>query len=410
MNERYTLKKGEILRVRGPARVTLKTGRIQIGGSDRSRFIIKEGKTCTVEGIQQSRVEIKLGTGGEMYQQGNVPVAPRIWLKYAHEILQNKGTIMILGAPDTGKTTFTTFLANQALEKGIFPAVLDSDIGQSDIGPPTTIGLAFPTQPMNTLSDVEADEVYFIGTTSVHQVCDMVVGLQYLTQKAQKRSDLVIIDTCGYVHGDTGRRLKHTKLQAIRPDMVVALQIKEELRPILRSWRGTIINVSVPTGIKKVPRRKRKEIRQIRWCKALSQAQDRQVDLEEKTLLNTYLLSGKKTDKRLFKKLLHHDVLHAEEIPEGFFLVKKDTFHEYQSPAVTVTGNTLKTLDAGWEQNLVVGLLRDTICVDIGIIKKINYTSMMAVIACKEHDFDSISFGRVKVDESGYETGFIPWC
>jgi polynucleotide 5'-kinase involved in rRNA processing len=90
--------------------------------------------------------------------------------------------------------------------------------------------------------------------------------------------------------------------------------------------------------------------------------------------------------------------------------VKKDTFHEYQTSTVTVTGNTLRILEAGWEQNLVVGLLRDGICVDIGIIKKINYSSMMAVIACKEHDFDSISFGRVKVDESGYETGFISWC
>lgn len=410
MNELYTLKKGESLRISGPARVALKTGRITIDGSDRSRFIIKEGKSCIVEGIQQSQVEIKVGTGGEILHEDGTSTAPRIWLKYAHEILQKKGIVMVLGAPDTGKTTFTTFLANQALEKGLFPAVLDSDIGQSDIGPPATIGLAFPTHTIGRLSELQADEYYFIGTTSVHQVCDMVVGLQYLVKKAQERSDLVIIDTCGYVHGETGRRLKYTKLRAINPHIVVALQKKDELYPILRSWRGAVIQAAVPPGIKKVSRRTRKEIRQARWSKALSQAQHRQVDLEEKTLINTYLLSGKKTDTILFKKLLRQDVLHAEEIPEGFFIIKKDTFHEYQSTPVTVTGNTLKILEAGWEDNLVVGLLRDGICVDIGVIKKINYTSMMAVISCTEHEFDSIFFGRVKVDESGYETGFIPWC
>ena len=410
MEKVYTLKKGEILRVKGPARVALVTGRIRIGGSDRSRFILKEGISCTVEGVQQSQVEIRLGPGGEIYHDGDVPLPPRIWLKHAHEIMQKKGTVMILGAPDTGKTTFATFLVNQALEKGILPAIIDSDIGQSDIGPPATIGLAFPTQTIGRLSDIEADEFYFIGTTSVHHVCDMVIGLCHLVKKARERSELVIIDTCGYVHGELGRRLKHTKLQAIRPDIVAALQKREELYPILRSWRGLTLEVAVPPDIKKVPRRTRKELRQIQWSKAFSQAQDRQIDLEEKTLLNTYLLSGKKIEKSIFKKLLQEDVIHAEEIPEGFFIVKKDTFHEYQSTPVTISGSTLKILDAGWEENLVVGLIRDGTCVDMGIVKKINYASMMAVISCREHDFDSISFGRVKVDESGYETGFLPWC
>jgi polynucleotide 5'-hydroxyl-kinase GRC3/NOL9 len=410
MEEVYALKKGEIIRVNGPAHVTLKTGRIRIGGSDRSRFIIKEGKSCTVEGIQQSQVEIRLGSGGKIFHDGDIPMPPRMWLKHAHEILQKKGTVMILGAPDTGKTTFATFLANQALEKGILPAIIDSDIGQSDIGPPATLGLAFPTHAIERLSDIEADEFYFVGTTSVHHVCDMVIGLLHLVKKARERSELVIIDTCGYVHGETGRRLKHTKLQAIQPDIVAALQRKGELYPILRSWRGPVIEVAVPPDIRKVPRRTRKELRQIRWSKAFSQAQDRQIDLEEKTLLNTYLLSGKKIDREIFKKLLQEDVIHAEEIPEGFFIVKKDTFHEYQPPPVTISGSTLRILDAGWEENLVVGLIRDGTCVDMGIVKKINYPSMMAVISCREHDFDSISFGRVKVDESGYETGFIPWC
>ncbi len=404
------LGEGETLLIKGPARITLKTGRIRIGGADRSQYIVKEGKSCTIEGVQQSEVEVVLGQGAEIVEKFNSPTTPRIWLKYAHEILQKKGTVMVLGAPDTGKTTFAAFLANQALEGGMTVAVIDSDIGQSNIGPPSTIGLAFLQHKIANIDDVHEDECYFVGTTSVQEVCDMIVGLKGLVEKAQKRAELVVIDTCGYVLGDTGRRLKILKLQVINPDIVVALQRGDELYPILRGWRGEIVSVEAPREARRIPRHVRKDIRESRWRKTFEEAQERQVDLEEKKLLNTYLLSGKKTNTHIFKKLLQCDVLHAEEISEGFFIVKKEKVYEYQPPRVSFSGDTLKMLDAGWEENLVVGLLREGRLVDVGIVKQINYENMMAVISCKEHDFDSLKFGRIKVDESGCETGFIDWC
>ncbi|MBU7016169.1 MAG: hypothetical protein HXS44_01575 [Theionarchaea archaeon] len=404
-----TLKKGGTLTIKGPARITLKTGRIRIGSADRSRYIVKEGNSCTIEGVQESHVNIALGAGAEImeFEPGHTP---RMWLKYAHEILQKKGTVFIMGAPDTGKTTFAAFLANQALEKGISVAVIDSDIGQSDIGPPSTIGLAFLRHPVRRMSDIPADEFYFVGSTSVQDVCDMVLGLTKLVEKARERADLVIIDTCGYVLGDTGRRLKILKLQSVNPDIVAALQREDELYPILRSWHKDVITVEAPREARKVPRHIRKEIRETRWRKTFEEAQDRQIDLEEKILLNTCLLSGKRIEPHIFEKLLDCDILHAEEIPEGFLIVKKDKFHEYQPRHVSFSGDTLKILEAGWEENLVVGLQRKGVFVDLGIVKTINYNNMVAVISCKEHDFDSIKFGRIKVEKSGYELGFIDWC
>ncbi|MBU7009575.1 MAG: hypothetical protein HXS46_02705 [Theionarchaea archaeon] len=409
MEEICTIGKGESLFIKGPARITLRTGRIRIGGADRSRYIAKEGRSCTVEGIQESEVKIVLGSGAQIKKFGAI-TPPRMWLKYSHEILQKKGIVMIIGAPDTGKTTFAAFLANEALQKGISVAVIDSDIGQSDIGPPSTIGLAFPQHKINRISNVTADEFYFVGTTSVQDICDMVLGLEQLVENALTKADLVIIDTCGYVSGDTGRRLKMQKLQAVTPDIMVALQRKDELNPIIRNWRGEVIQAQVPKGVRKVPRHMRREIRESRWRKAFDKAQERQVDLEEKILLNTYLLSGKRISTEMFEKLLQCTVVYAEEIPEGFFIIKKEKSHEYQVPPVSFSGHTLKMLDAGWEENLVVGLLKDGQCVDLGIIKRINYQNMMAVISCKEHDFDSIKFGRIKVNESGHEIGFIDWC
>ncbi|GAG69828.1 unnamed protein product, partial [marine sediment metagenome] len=58
------------------------------------------------------------------------------------EILSNKkGIIFLLGQTDTGKTTFAKELIKRYLEKNKKVAFIDSDVGQSTIGPPTTIGL-----------------------------------------------------------------------------------------------------------------------------------------------------------------------------------------------------------------------------------------------------------------------------
>jgi polynucleotide 5'-hydroxyl-kinase GRC3/NOL9 len=405
------LKKGEIVHVTGPARIQMQTGYIRIDGVDKSKHILKEGQSCIVEGVQESDIKCVLGSEAHIEEYTTLQT-PRMWLKYAHLILQDPGVIMVLGGPDTGKTTFTTFLANKALEKGLSVAVIDSDIGQSDIGSPGTIGLSYVKHTITRLSQVEVDNFYFVGTTSVslQDVSDMVLGLHHLVSKAKKKADIVLIDTCGYIIGDTGRKLKMMKLQCINPDFVVGLQKKNELYPILKNWHKKIFEAEVPTQVKQVSRQIRREIRKSRWKKAFVGAKERRVDLEEKYLLNTFLLSGTPVDTYMFKKLLQCKVLHAEEIPEGFLVIKKDVLHEYNPPDVKVSGDTLRVLDAGWERNLLVGLLKNGECVDVGILKQINYKNMMAVIYCKEHEFDGIKFGRIQVDESGDEKGFINWC
>ena len=55
--------------------------------------------------------------------------------------LIQKGICLILGAADTGKTTLAAALATYAAKSGPV-GIIDADIGQSRIGPPTTVGWA----------------------------------------------------------------------------------------------------------------------------------------------------------------------------------------------------------------------------------------------------------------------------
>src|ERR1051326_8456023 len=82
--------------------------------------------------------------------------------------VERAGTTIVLGAIDSGKTSFCVTCANVAVRYGRTVAYVDTDIGQSVVGPPAVIGLRF----ISSVDDLEperlarADAVYFVGSTS----------------------------------------------------------------------------------------------------------------------------------------------------------------------------------------------------------------------------------------------------
>jgi polynucleotide 5'-hydroxyl-kinase GRC3/NOL9 len=153
--------------------------------------------------------------------------------------LQTTRTILLLGATDTGKTTFLTWLANTLYGQGRRVAVLDADIGQSSIGPPTTIGLGIVVQPMQHLQEVATRSVFFVGSTSPRgHLLPMVVGTRRMLDRALTLDvEHVIIDTCGFITGHGGRALQRYTIGVVNPDVVVCLQQRDECEGLLRAYR-----------------------------------------------------------------------------------------------------------------------------------------------------------------------------
>ena len=58
------------------------------------------------------------------------------WRKLANQIVKSQQMVLVIGATDTGKSTFCRYLADYALAAGRKVACVDADIGQSGIGPP----------------------------------------------------------------------------------------------------------------------------------------------------------------------------------------------------------------------------------------------------------------------------------
>ena len=120
----------------------------------------------------------------------------------------------------------SAWLVNILLAQERRIAIVDADVGQSSLGPPTTIGLGVVAAPFQRLQDVPAVALYFVGATSPRgHLVPMVVGTKRLVDGAQKLEvGQVIIDTCGYISADGGQALKYYQIDLIDPDVVVCLQ------------------------------------------------------------------------------------------------------------------------------------------------------------------------------------------
>ena len=73
---------------------------------------------------------------------------------------------LVLGATDAGKTTLVTRVAGALAGAGHAVAVVDADLGQSHVGPPTTVGLGRVRRSITHLAEAELVALEFLGVTS----------------------------------------------------------------------------------------------------------------------------------------------------------------------------------------------------------------------------------------------------
>jgi polynucleotide 5'-hydroxyl-kinase GRC3/NOL9 len=163
-------------------------------------------------------------------------VVPDAWLNL--DVGAFRGVLLIVGAPDTGKSTFAHWLFERLVQIGRPTAFLDGDVGQSTVGPPTTLALV-PPQTSELSQNLECLR-WFVGDVSPRgHMLPQVVGAGRLTRRALKEGAKgVVVDTTGLVertHG--GVALKHALVDQLQPTRLFAFQRSSELEPILAPLR-----------------------------------------------------------------------------------------------------------------------------------------------------------------------------
>jgi len=144
------------------------------------------------------------------------------------------GRLFVLGAVDSGKTTFAKHLCLAALDAGQTVAFVDADIAQPTIGAPGTVALKIVTGPADLEDAARPDVMSFVGTVTPR---DNVLALATGTAKLVLRgiemgARLIVVDTSGLIDGVAGQLLNLTEAELCRPHHVVGVARGGELEPI----------------------------------------------------------------------------------------------------------------------------------------------------------------------------------
>jgi polynucleotide 5'-hydroxyl-kinase GRC3/NOL9 len=163
---------------------------------------------------------------------------PEQWYPIVNNIASERGLALLLGTVDTGKSTLAKFLVSEISRRGIKVALVDADIGQAFLGPPTTIGLSFFDSPPDW-GNTSAQEIYFVGATSPDQNFSLhLTGTKVMVKKAiAGGAEVMVVDTTGLVLGEFGKILKKRKIGLLSPRFLIALQRSGELEPILAAYQ-----------------------------------------------------------------------------------------------------------------------------------------------------------------------------
>jgi polynucleotide 5'-hydroxyl-kinase GRC3/NOL9 len=145
--------------------------------------------------------------------------------------------IMVMGGADTGKTTLVESVVDfLSAHKEV--GIVDLDMGQSHIGPPTTIAWGKAEGGFRDWASIRTEEFYFTGAfTPVGNLLPSVVGARLMTEGALSSCGKVVVDTSGLIAESAGRVLKQQKIDALCPDIILALERSGELGHILDSFR-----------------------------------------------------------------------------------------------------------------------------------------------------------------------------
>lgn len=223
------------------------------------------------------------------------PVEPLdAWKTLVSSVQERRGPVMILGAPDSGKTTLAKFMVRELSEKKEAVAYIDGDMGQSTLGPPTTLGMVMLDGPCDNMDGISPRHVYFVGSTSPRgHGLETVVGLKRLLERSRIDGEpIAVVDTTGYVAGGDALELKYQKMDLLNPRHIVAVQRERELEPILRTQQGrrhALIHRLSPSP--RVQRRSPEDRRRYRWsrfCEYFTSLRLHRIELRETSLTGTH--------------------------------------------------------------------------------------------------------------------------
>ena len=225
-------------------------------------IVVPELRRIPIETDNEAVFYFQVGENSA-YKQVNGSTIPTSWREAGDILGQSRGLAIVLGDVDVGKSTLCTYLANLCFGHGIGTSIIDGDVGQADIGPPTTISSSTVFNHILGIQNLKPERSYFIGDTSPSFVPAKLVHLvTHLKDEIMARSQVTIVNTDGWVRDEEAVRYKLQLLNAIRPNLVLGLGSDNELDPILEQQQYPTLRLEASPFARTRTREERKKTRE----------------------------------------------------------------------------------------------------------------------------------------------------
>ncbi|MBX5328188.1 MAG: Clp1/GlmU family protein [Candidatus Bathyarchaeota archaeon] len=420
-----TIEKGKTLLVDGPASVTVISGKTEVFGSSLSsvkKVVIREGKRLPFVVEETTTFEISLGEGATIEEVEGSTI-PSSWIKASEELsnLQAKpSTAVVLGAVDSGKSSFCTYLINRIMQEKRKCVILDGDLGQSDVGPPCTLAYAIVTKPITDLFSLEAKNAFFVGVTSPSRAINKVIeGLSLLkTEVLNENPDFIIVNTDGWVEGEDAVNYKMQLVSKLNPDLIFCIQQKDETNRLVDVFeKFRTIVVDSPIAIKQRDREKRKNLRELGYMKYLKNMKVQLLPLNWLKIEGNELFNLDKTVRNTRKaeriyEILGMKPLNIAEFEDKILILigrKRWVDAEKLLKAEEFAKKKVMIARKGDEEGLLTALYdANRKFLGIGILQELDYTrKTLKILTPIKEEISTVAIGKVKLDKNLKEIPFL---
>lgn len=349
----------------------------------------------------------------------------RDWENLARKVVQPQQIALVIGTTDVGKSTFCRFLIERGVTSGLRVGFVDADVGQSQIGPPTTIGLKVFTPNDSTESavpsilpteleeiDGEPDALYFVGWASPERhLLQCVAGTRLMVDAALKMgADFIVVDTTGYIEGDTAVVLKQHKIELVKPTHLICLHRSRELEAIVAPFEG---NDTIQTH-RLLPHRNvrsksddfRRKYRESNFARYFSDCVQEMLPFDQIRGQRTPFFNGRQANSKeqeMLSDFVDDRVFYAEWGHRSLILVTLETLPSLIQARLKnhLSLKNLVVKTPQYFEYCLVGLLDASgTTMSIGVIDAVDFNTKQLEIRCKvgtAAKTKTIQFGRYRM-------------
>ncbi len=349
----------------------------------------------------------------------------RDWDHLARKVVQPQQIVLVIGATDVGKSTFCRFLIERGVTSGLRVGFVDTDVGQSQIGPPTTIGLkvfapddsmesAVPGIPFAELAEIdgEPDALYFVGWASPERhLLQCVAGARLMVDAALKMGiDFIVVDTTGYIEGDTAVVLKQHKIELVKPTHLICLHRSRELDAIVHPFEGNdtiqIHRLLPHRSVSSKGDEFRRKYRESSFARYFSDCVQEMLPFDQIRGQRTPFFNGRQAnlkEQEMLSNFIDGRVFYAEWGHRSLTLVTPDKLPSLTQARLKshLSLKNLVTETPQYFERCLVGLLDTSgTTISIGVIDAVDFNAKQLNIQCKAGTTaktKTIQFGRYRM-------------